>query len=188
MRRGHPLPRLWMMTDERQGEALWPALDALPAGSGVVVRHYSLARTERRALIARVRTIARRRGLLFVTAGSPALAIASKADGFHERSARIGPAHLLRTMSAHNETELVTAERAGADLVFVSPVFSTRSHPGAATLGPRRLARLTWQTDIPVAALGGMTAERAQHLRSTGIYGWAAIGALTPNTKNREGR
>ena len=31
MRRRQPLPRLWMMTDERQGDALWEALDRLPA-------------------------------------------------------------------------------------------------------------------------------------------------------------
>ena len=181
MRRGHPLPRLWLMSDERQGEALWPALEALPKGSGIVVRHYSLAADERSALIGRVGRIARRRGLLFVTAGPPDLAIAADADGFHERSKRIGPPGLLRTLSVHNEEELRLAERVGADLVFVSPVFPTASHPQGEALGPEAFAALVRTTDLPVIALGGMNAERARALADTGMHGWAAIGALTPD-------
>src|SRR5439155_26981070 len=38
----HPLPRLWLMTDERQGDGLWAALERMPRGAGVVFRHYSL--------------------------------------------------------------------------------------------------------------------------------------------------
>ncbi|MCA1749498.1 MAG: thiamine phosphate synthase [Parasphingopyxis sp.] len=168
------------MSDERQGEALWPALDNLPAGSGVVVRHYSLARAERRTLIDRVREIARPRGLVLIVAGPPDLATACGADGFHERSERIGPPELLRTMSAHDAAEIETAERVGADLVFVSPVFATRSHTEAPALGRAKFTSLVGQTDLPVVALGGMDAERAHSLAGTGMHGWAAIGALTP--------
>src|SRR3546814_3022387 len=42
MHRRQPLPHLWMMTDERQGETLWRALYRLPRGAGVVFRHHSL--------------------------------------------------------------------------------------------------------------------------------------------------
>ena len=54
------------MTDERQGDALWSALERLPRGAGIVFRHYTLARRERRLLFDRVRRVARRRGLLLV--------------------------------------------------------------------------------------------------------------------------
>src|SRR5690606_35566678 len=50
-----PLPRRWLMTDERQGETLWAALDRLPRGAGVIVRHYSLPMRARRRLFARFR-------------------------------------------------------------------------------------------------------------------------------------
>lgn len=180
MRRGHPLPRLWLMSDERQGEALWPALEQLPDDSGVVLRHYSLEADERLTLIDRAREIAARRGLILVVAGPPELALACGADGYHERSERIGPPGLLRTMSAHDAGELRLAERVGADLVFVSPVFTTRSHRGAPALGRVKFASLVARTNLPVIALGGMTEERAQGLVDTGMHGWAAIGALTP--------
>lgn len=182
MRRGQPLPRMWMMTDERQGDRLWPALENLPRGSGVVVRHYSLADIERRALAARIRRIAQRRRLVLVVAGSPAFALRCRADGFHERSGRVGPPGLLRTMPVHDAREMVLANRVGADAVFVSPVFPTDSHPGAPALGRRGLARLAQGARAPVIALGDMTAGRARSLPRHAGYGWAAIGALTPES------
>ena len=169
------------MTDERQDDQLWPALEQLPRGSGVIVRHYSLAESDRRILIARIRRMADTRGLVMVTAGSARLARTSHADGFHARSAHRGPPDLIRTVAVHNLAELRLAEQIGADLVFVSPVFPTASHPGASSLGPARFGEIVRQSRIPVIALGGMTNRRAQSLAGFDIYGWAAIGALTPD-------
>jgi thiamine-phosphate pyrophosphorylase len=166
MHRRQSLPRLWLMTDERQGEALFAAIDRLPRGAGIVFRHYSLGPVERRALWQRVLAAARRRGQTLVVAG-PTL---PGADGAHNR-----PGRGLRTASAHNLREVRAAERAGAQLIFLSPVHPTRSHPGARTLGPRRFALLAHQAKVPVIALGGLDAERARALR--GAYGWAGIDA-----------
>lgn len=169
------------MTDERQGDQLWPALQALPSGSGVIVRHYSLNPSARHALVARIRKIARARRHILITAGSAASARAMHADGFHARSPHKGPHDLVRTVAVHNAAELRLAERAAADLVFLSPVFDTGSHPDGRVLGPVRFGQLVQRTRIPVIALGGLNKRRAQSLRQFGIYGWAAIGALTPN-------
>jgi thiamine-phosphate pyrophosphorylase len=166
MHRRQPLPRLWLMTDERQGEALLPAIARLPLGAGIVFRHYSLPPAERRALWDRVRGAARGRGLTLIVAG-PTL---PGADGAHNRHGRG-----LRTAAAHNLREIRAAERAGAHLLFLSPVFPTRSHPGAPALGARRFALLAHQTGLPVIALGGMDAEKARTLG--GAYGWAGIDA-----------
>jgi thiamine-phosphate pyrophosphorylase len=168
MRRRQPLPRLWLMTDERLGEELWDALERLPRRSGVVFRHYGLAEGERRALFARILGVARRRALLAVAAGPPL-------PGAHGTHNRRGPG--IRTASAHDLRELRAAERSGADLVFLSPVFPTRSHPGAATLGVAGFERLARRARVPVVALGGMDAKRAALLRSA--YGWAAIDAFS---------
>ena len=110
MTRRQPLPRLWLMTDERQGDGLWRALERLPRGAGIVFRHYRLPRGERRRLFERVRRIARVRGLTLIVAGSPL----PGGDGTHGR-----PGRGLRTASAHNLRELKVAERSGADLVFL---------------------------------------------------------------------
>ena len=164
MSRRQPLPRLWLMTDERQGERLWEALERLPRGSGVVFRHHGLAPAERRKLFDRVRKVARRRRLLLLAAGG------LHADGVHG-----GRGGGFRSASVHNLRELRTAERSGAALVFLSPAFPTRSHPGARALGPVRFGLISAQAKVPVIALGGVDARKARRLPH--IYGWAGIDA-----------
>jgi len=162
MLRRQPLPRLWLMTDERQGEKLWEALERLPKGAGVVFRHYGLAPGERRKLFERVRKVARRRRLFLLAGGG------LRSDGSHG-----GRGRGFRSASAHGLAELKTAERSGADLIFLSPAFPTRSHPGARALGPVRFGLIAGQARIPVIALGGMDRRRARRLPQ--IYGWAGI-------------
>jgi thiamine-phosphate pyrophosphorylase len=166
-----PLPRRWLMTDERLGARLSSAIGRLPDGGGVVFRHYSLAPAERRELFEQVKKAACERGLLLLLAGSAQEAQAWGADGSHGRGAGAG----LRTAPAHDLAGIRAAEQAGAALIFLSPVFETRSHPGAAVLGPERFDELAAQTKLPSLALGGMTEERFGRLRNA--YGWAAIDA-----------
>ena len=171
MMRRQPLPRLWLMTDERLGDRLFEALANLPQGGGIVFRHYSLAEAERRALFEQVKAAARARHQLLLLAGPAAQAALWGAEGSHGRGPGVG----LRSAPAHNLSELLAADRDRADLVFLSPVFATRSHPGAATLGPAAFNRLARRTDRPAIALGGMNALRARRVREA--YGWAGIDA-----------
>lgn len=169
----HPLPRRWLLTDPRQGEALWPALERMPRGGGVIFRHYGVP--GRRALFDRVRAIARRRGLLLLLAGPPSLAAAWRADGSYGRDCRRPSRRApLKAIGAHDRAELVAAARCGASLVLLSPVFPTRSHPAARTLGRLRFRALARCGGLAVIALGGMDERRA---RGLGSYGWAAIDA-----------
>lgn len=175
MRRRHPpLPQLWLMTDERMGDRLWDALERLPSGSGVIFRHYGLPLAERRALFARIARIAARKRLVLLRAGSSRLGRAEA--GTHGTRHRQRGFH---TRAAHSRREAVAAIRAGADAVFVSPIFATRSHPGAGALGRTRFGLLVQGLDVPVIALGGMDARRAAGLWQIGLYGWAAIDAWT---------
>jgi thiamine-phosphate pyrophosphorylase len=154
------------MTDERQGEGLWASLERLPAGAGVVFRHYRLGPEERHQLFLEVRRLCRERRLILLAAGSAL----PPADGVHGRRGAG-----LRSASAHNLWEIRVAERQGADLIFLSPVFPTRSHPSARTLGPDRFALLARQASVPVIALGGMDSCAFARLR--GAHGWGGIDA-----------
>ena len=171
MHRRHSLPRIWLMTDERQGERVLAAVERLPRGSGIVFRHYRLAEAERRALFDQVKEKARHRGHLLLLAGAAAQARSWGADGSHGRGRGFG----LRTAPAHDLREIRAAERAGAAAVFLSPVYPTQSHPGARALGPARFTLLARRSRVPVIALGGMSEERARPVR--GAWGWAAIDA-----------
>jgi thiamine-phosphate pyrophosphorylase len=155
-------PERWLMTDERMGDALWRALARLPPGSGVVFRHHATPPGERRTLFQRVRRIARARALVLVAADPPL------------PCARHGRVAGATTWPAHDRGEALAGRRAGATLLFVSPVFPTRSHPGAAALGPARAARIGRGLGLPVVGLGGMTERR---WRRSGLDGWAAIDA-----------
>ena len=57
------------MTDERMGDGLWAAIEALPRGAGIVFRHHATDQAGRRALFERVARIARRKRLVLVRAG-----------------------------------------------------------------------------------------------------------------------
>ncbi len=173
-----PLPRLWMATDERQGDGLIPALRRLPRGSGIVFRHYSLPEADRLGLFEEVRSVSRRRNQLLFLAGPAELAIAWGADGSHGRGRGEG----LRSAPVHDLREIRDAEQDGADFLFLSPLFATRSHPGARPLGLATFARLVRRTPLPVIALGGMNRIRARRAERAGAYGWAAIDAWTVRT------
>jgi thiamine-phosphate pyrophosphorylase len=172
-RQARSLPKIWLMTDERLGDALLPSISALPRGSGVIFRHYSLGVEARQKLFYAVSAVSRRYGHMLVVGGLPIAAPIWLNAGRHGRvrGAITAPVHTLR--------EAIAAKRAGAALLFVSPVFATRSHPGAATLGRARFGLLIRDLNIPIIALGGMTKARAHSLKPMKIHGWASISALS---------
>ncbi|MGA1798256.1 thiamine phosphate synthase [Sphingomonas sp. 4RDLI-65] len=167
-----PIPERWLMTDERMGDDLGAALRRLPPGSGVVFRHYATPAGERRAMLLRVKRVAFARGLIVVVAGASSIG----ADGVHGR-VRTRARSEIRTWPAHDRREALAGKRAGADALFVSPVHATRSHAGAAGLGPARAMRIGRGLGIPVIALGGMDESRWRRIRRFGFHGWAAIDA-----------
>lgn len=159
------------MTDERLGNDLWRALAALPRGGGVVFRHYATPQDQRRHILGRVRRIARARGLVVIVAGKMR---AYRVGGRHHAGLRRTGG--WRTASVHDVMQARAARRRKVDLVFLSPVFATRSHPDAHPLGPRRAAALARIAGGPAIALGGMNAARFATLPK-GFHGWAAIDA-----------
>ena len=160
------LPTGWLMTDERLGD-LGAVLPRLPPGTGVVFRHYATPPPKRRQLLRAAERIARARRLTLVAAGS------ATRDGVHGRGRGSG----LRTWSAHDRRQAIAGIRAGASLLFVSPVFATRSHPGARPLGSARATWIGCGLGVSVIALGGMDARRWRRIRHLGFDGWAAIDA-----------
>ena len=164
----NPVPRLWLMTDERMGDALWRALQRIPPGSGVVIRHHATPPAARRAIVLRIRRIARARRLTVVgPAGWRGI------DGVHGAGHTLG----LRTWPAHDRREARLGSHAGADALFVSPLYPTRTHPGEPTLGPVAALRIARNLGIPLIALGGVSRQKWRRLRGLGFHGWAAIDA-----------
>ena len=87
---------------------------------------------------------------------------------------RIGPDALIG-VSCHDLAGCLKAREEGADFVTLGPVFES---PGkGASMGLNRFAAVAAEVDLPVFALGGVTAERTAACLAAGAYGVAAISA-----------
>lgn len=171
------LPRLWLVSDERNDAALERALRRLPRGSGFVFRHYHLPDDERVARWSTLLRIARARGHIAILADSALTAREWGADGLYGAPRALYPTRRLVTLAtAHSLRELGQANRVRAAAVLLSPAFETRSHPRAKALGPVRFRLLARHARLPVIALGGMTARTARRLRWPQ---WAAVDGLS---------
>jgi len=166
-------PRTWLMTDERLGRRLWEAIDRLPSDSGVVFRHYALAPAERLSLAEEVATSCLARGFTLAVAGDIDMARAVGANLIHNPPD--APVGIPFSKAVHSLEEAEATAPVHPSLVFVSPVFATRSHPGAPALGPDHAKRIAKAAAAPAIALGGMNARRFTELE--GFYGWAGIDA-----------
>jgi thiamine-phosphate pyrophosphorylase len=154
-----------LLSDARNDEALERALKRLPRGSGFVFRHDHLGTEERRDRFKALARLARARGHLVVLAGTTAEARRRGADLAYGPGGQLAPVHSLR--------EIARAARARA--LLLSPVFPTRSHPGAKTLGTLRFRLLAAMTRKPVIALGGVNPHTARRLKWPR---WAGIDAF----------
>jgi thiamine-phosphate pyrophosphorylase len=102
------------------------------------------------------------------------------ADGVHLSGRQTSDIAKAKSMglyvlySAHSLEEAQEAERLGADMVTMSPVFETPDKGEA--LGIEKLQTVTAALHIPVIALGGITDnEKIEACRYAGAAGFASI-------------
>lgn len=161
-----------LMSDARNDAGLESALSRLGRSDALVFRHYHLDAPTRRARFLALRRRAARRGIVVIGARVPRQ---WGVDGIYGAPSEVAGQVGVRLATAHSLAEIGAAVRAGADAILLSPVFPTRSHPGAPVLGAVRFLLLARRSPLPVIALGGMTAARAARLP---VHGWAAIDGL----------
>jgi len=140
----------------------------------------------RLALLA-VEAIRGKRSTLFINDRLD-VAMAVEAAGVHVgRSAmppgmarRIGGENLVIGTSVHTLDEALEAQDAGADYLFLGPVFHT---PSKAAFGPpvgiARLEAILQKVRLPVYAIGGITAQKVGLLRKLPLAGVAMVSAFT---------
>jgi thiamine-phosphate pyrophosphorylase len=163
-------PTAWLLTDERLGLDLDAAMiRAARAGAGILVRHHASSPEQRRSLAERVLAL----GATLAVARDVELARSLGAVFVHNPESPC--ADLPVSLSVHDEAEARQAAERGAALVFVSPVYPTRSHPGALALGEEQALALARQSDCHTIALGGVDRSRGPRLLQHGFDGWAGI-------------
>jgi len=85
------------------------------------------------------------------------------------------PAASVVGYSAHAARE---AASAGADFIVFGTVFDSPSHPGQAAAGIAALADTAAMANVPVVAIGGITADRVAAALQAGAYGVAVLSGV----------
>jgi thiamine-phosphate diphosphorylase len=175
-----------MVTDRRRAASLETliagAAAAARAGLDVIqVREKDLADGALRDLAAAVRMAVAGTPTRVLVNGRPDVALAAGADGVQLPEAGLPVADVKRAFpsltvgaSCHSAEAARRAEDGGADFVILGPVFATPGKEDRA-LGLDGLAAVVSAVDIPVHAIGGVTAALVPSLRAAGARGAAAI-------------
>jgi thiamine-phosphate pyrophosphorylase len=174
------LPPAWFVTDPARTPDPSAIASSLPAGFGVIYRHFGAA--DREGVAQSLARICTRRGLTFLVAANAELAAKVGADGVHwpfrlrHEARRWQTRFALQTVSAHSGRELQRAAGLPVDAVLLSTVFASRSASAGAALGALRFRQLVRDAGLTVYALGGMTAENAGAI--AGTAGFAAVDGM----------
>jgi 8-oxo-dGTP diphosphatase len=162
-------------------------LEKLPADSGVYLR--GLEQTPERLLA--LAGYCREQGRTIMVRDDAGLAERAGAQVLHFGSARLRQGDLpafrgMRSAAVHDEEEMALAVKAGLDMVFLSPVRGTPSHPGIRALGWEGFAAMAMGKPLAVYALGGVRPADLRQAREAGARGVAGIRAffstdLTPD-------
>jgi len=87
-------------------------------------------------------------------------------------------ANLLLSVSCHNRTEIEKAKLLDADIILLSPVKETRSHPGVKGIGWNKFTEIAENINQPVYALGGLSEADLTDAALSGAQGVAAISGF----------
>lgn len=104
----------------------------------------------------------------------------------HARLMAISPSQLrehqargqLVTAAVHDRATLARAVELSVDLVTVSPLRETATHPGVSGIGWSAFAELAQAASMPVYALGGVGPDDLPRVWRRGGFGIAAISAF----------
>lgn len=175
------LPPGWFLTDPERTPDPLGTISRIPAGFGVILRHFGAPEQIRLALP--IAGLANRRRLVFLVAADPELAQMVGADGVHWPEAKLNEARRWRsrfplmTASAHSRQGLARARATGMDAALLSTVFPSESPSAKAAMGALRFRNLARANQLTLYALGGITSENAAEITDFG--GFAAVSSLS---------
>ncbi len=189
-----------MVTEELcRGPWLTVCEQAIAGGADVLqLREKSLGDDELLDRARRLRELTREHDVLLIINDRVDIARLAGADGVHlgqgdlpvsQGRQIVGP-HLLIGTSTHSIAEARAALGQGPDYVAVGPMFRSATKPELAVRGPGLLGEVAELADVPVVAVGGITAENVGGLSVGGrlqvAVCQAVIGAADPAAAARE--
>lgn len=142
-----------------------------------------------------IRKICSAVGARFIINDRVDLALAVGADGVHlgqhdlpvEAARRLLGPDVILGLSTHNQKQFDRAQKQALDYVAVGPIFATNSKKSAyQPVGTDQLARLTAVSRLPVAAIGGISLERAAGVWQAGAAAVAVISDIVNSLRPEE--
>lgn len=164
-------------------------LKHLPKKSAIIIREYHLKEEEREMLARKIITLAKPLGVKVLIGKNLQLAQKVRADGVHFSDYDTLPIFNIKrfakrfivSFSCHGLTSILKAQKLQFDIIFISPIFPTTSHPNATTIGLRKLTEITLKTKrqpyyhSSFYALGGINLHNISSIRKSGLHGFGAI-------------
>lgn len=151
---------------------------AIAGGARIIQYRDKQATPDQQAgMAARLCRVCNKHSVMFLINDNPHLAKAVDADGVHLGQTDTGltaarellGADKIIGVSCHDSLDLaVTAQRQGADYVAFGRFYPSKTKPEASPADIRVLAMAKSALQIPVAAIGGITAENAPALLNAG--------------------
>ncbi|MBR3419132.1 MAG: thiamine phosphate synthase [Oscillospiraceae bacterium] len=182
--------RLYAVTDRRwlNGRTLAEAVESAIRGgvTCVQLREKSLDGGDLLNEAKQVLAVCRKYHVPLIINDDPQIALACGADGVHVGQQDMSP-RILRAMlgpekivgvSAATVDEAVQAAKDGADYLGCGAVFATGTKTNTRPVDAARLRAVCEASNVPVVAIGGITAENAPQLRGSGIAGIAVVSAI----------
>ena len=118
------------------------------------------------------------------------IALAVDADGVHVGQEDL-PVSVVRRLlgpdkiigaTAATVAAALQAEAEGADYIGSGAMFPTLTKPGKPVLPMSVLAQIKQAVQVPVVAIGGITADNLLALKNTGVDGIAVVSAIMNST------
>lgn len=171
------LPPAFFLTDPERTPHPERVVAGLPAGWGVIYRHFGA--DDREVVARRLLKLCRKRKLLLLIGADAELAAKIGADGVHWPGRMAGASRKWRgrfkiqTMSRHFGDNPGQFRTFPVNAVLYSTVFASRSASAGAAMGALRFRQFTRSLPCPVYALGGVNPENGLSIAHFG--GMAAI-------------
>ncbi len=177
------IPSCILISDSKKNPALLEMIPSLSVEVMIMIRNYD--HQDRSHYIEEVSSLCRKYQLKFIIALNDIknISLTNNAYGFHLPERLISWSEKIKLLypdciiscAVHNKESIELANGYPIDMVLLSPIFITDSHPNKAHLGIENFNNLAILSQKPVYALGGITSQNHKLLIKSKASGIAGI-------------
>lgn len=152
----------------------------------VQYRNKELSKKEAIRISIRIRELTARYRAIYIVNDDLDIALASDADGVHlgqkdlpiKEARRLLGKKRIVGVSTHSLNQALEAQKGGADYIGFGSVFASETKSESVALGTRALQGVARGVELPVIAIGGISAPNIQEVFKCGAKGAAVISAV----------